>query len=138
VAAREISIRVSAPDAAPVDVHVAARGSQIHVAVRTPDEAMQGSLRQDLHSLVDRLEAGGLRTEVFTPDQTRETSFDISSSFRTHAVAETTPAGAEQEPSGREGDPSQPRPDEPSQRQQQHRRRQAPLAAWEQFLEEQS
>ena len=63
-ATREIVMRISTPDALPVDVQVKERGGAVHVAVRTGDGEMQTALRQDLGSLVERLETTGLRTEA--------------------------------------------------------------------------
>ncbi len=62
-----ISVRIAAPGAAPVDVQLAERGGQVHVAVRTPDPALESSLRQDLNTLVDSLERSGFRSEVLIP-----------------------------------------------------------------------
>jgi hypothetical protein len=89
-------VRISAPDAAPVDLQVKERGGAVHVAVRTPDGTLQTALRQDLGALVERLEQTGLRTEALV---TRESgprlesgpSFDVTSGFRTH-VAESSDA----------------------------------------------
>ena len=73
VAVKEVAVRVSAPDARPVDVHVADRGGEIRVSVRAVDTDMRASLRQDLPSLVSRLEDTGMRTEAFVPGDTHLT-----------------------------------------------------------------
>jgi len=65
--AQQIAVRVSPKDGASVDLHVAERGGEIHVSVRTPDEALQTSLRQDLETLANSLERAGYRAETFTP-----------------------------------------------------------------------
>jgi hypothetical protein len=62
-----ISVRIATPGASTVDVQLAERGGQIHVAVRTPDAGLEASLRQDLNTLVDSLEHAGFRTEALTP-----------------------------------------------------------------------
>lgn len=62
-----ISLRIATPGAAPVDVQMAERGGQVHVAVRTSDPGLESSLRQDLNTLVDSLERSGFRSEVLTP-----------------------------------------------------------------------
>ena len=59
----QFAIRVSEPSAAPVDLHLAQRGNEIRVAVRTPDEQLQSSLRQDLNQLVNNLDRAGFHTE---------------------------------------------------------------------------
>ena len=48
-----------------VEVRVAERGGELHVAVRTPDQRLAGSLRDDLPSLTAKLESAGLRTETW-------------------------------------------------------------------------
>jgi hypothetical protein len=48
-----------------VEVRVAERGGELHVAVHTPDQRLAGSLRDDLPSLTARLESAGLRTEAW-------------------------------------------------------------------------
>jgi hypothetical protein len=66
-AAQEITIRIEQPDASPVDLRVVERSGQVHVDVRTPDAAMQTSLRQDLGTLTNSLQRAGYHTEMFTP-----------------------------------------------------------------------
>jgi hypothetical protein len=66
-AAQEISMRIARVDAPVVDLHVVDRAGEIHVAVRTPDAALQSSLREDLGTLVNSLERSGYRAEAFTP-----------------------------------------------------------------------
>ena len=63
-ATHEIAVRISPPDAAPVDLQVRERGGTVHVAVRTADGGLQTSLRQDLGALVDRLERSGFHAET--------------------------------------------------------------------------
>jgi hypothetical protein len=69
-AAQEISIRIAPPDSPAVDLRVVERAGQVHVDVRTPDAAMQTSLRQDLGTLTNSLERAGYHTETFTPSST--------------------------------------------------------------------
>lgn len=64
---KEITVRMTAPQAPAVDVHLAERAGQLHVAVRTADGGLQTSLRQDLGSLVNSLERAGYRAQAFTP-----------------------------------------------------------------------
>lgn len=65
-----ITIRVATPEAPAVDLHVTERGGEIHVAVRTPDAALQTSLRQDLGTLTNSLERAGYRAETYVPRDT--------------------------------------------------------------------
>jgi hypothetical protein len=69
-AAQEISVRIARPDAPSVDVHVVEKAGQIQVSVRTPDQALQGSLRQELGTLVNSLERSGYRTETLAAQGT--------------------------------------------------------------------
>jgi Flagellar hook-length control protein FliK len=69
-AAQEITIRIERPDASPVDLRVVERAGQLHVDVRTPDGAMQTSLRADLGTLTNSLQRAGYHTETFTPSTT--------------------------------------------------------------------
>jgi hypothetical protein len=48
-----------------VEVRVADRGGELHVAVRTPSQSLAGSLRGDLPALAARLESAGLHTETW-------------------------------------------------------------------------
>ncbi|HML18377.1 MAG TPA: flagellar hook-length control protein FliK [Bryobacteraceae bacterium] len=65
--AQEISVRVSQPAAPAVDLHISERGGEIHVSVRTPDAALETSLRQNLPTLTNSLERAGYHTETFVP-----------------------------------------------------------------------
>ena len=86
--AREIAVRISSPTALPVDLQVRSRGGEVHVAVHTADVGLNASLRQDLGSLVKRLEQSGFRAEtVVARDSARSpvesvSSFDISHTLR--------------------------------------------------------
>jgi hypothetical protein len=62
-----ISMRIATPGASTVDLQLAERDGQVHVAVRTPDSALGASLRQDLNTLVDALERSGFHAEAITP-----------------------------------------------------------------------
>lgn len=68
--AQEITIRIEQPDASPVDLRVVERAGQVHIDVRTPDAAMQTSLRGDLGTLTNSLQRAGYQTEMFTPSST--------------------------------------------------------------------
>ncbi len=140
-AAHEIAVRVSAPDASPVDLHVTQRGTEVRVAVRTADEQMQSSLRQDLSKLVDRLEQTGFHAESLpvresTPAHADRITIDAGPVFAAHgstAISGDSRSETSSQQDGREGDtdPNQ----SGSRQQQQHQRRQQrqPKEAWEDF-----
>jgi hypothetical protein len=46
-----------------VTVHIADRGGEIHLAVRTPDADLAGDLRRELPTLASRLEQSGLKPQ---------------------------------------------------------------------------
>jgi len=73
-AAQEITIRIDQPDASPVDLRVVERSGQLHVDVRTPDAAMQSSLRADLGTLTNSLQRAGYHAETFTPSGAARTA----------------------------------------------------------------
>ncbi len=67
--AHDIAVRISRPDMPAVDLHIAERAGEIHVAVRTADAPLATSLRQDLPALANSLERAGFRAETFVPHQ---------------------------------------------------------------------
>jgi len=93
-AAQEIAIRIAPPDSPAVDLRVVERSGQVHVDVRTPDAAMQTSLRQDLGTLTNSLERAGYHTETFTPSSTLG---------RAAAAAQTANQNNQQDPSQNRG-----------------------------------
>jgi hypothetical protein len=66
---RELTLRIAAPGGLPVDVQVNQHPGEIRVVVRTADDGMQLSLRQDLPQLVDALDRAGFHAETFTTHQ---------------------------------------------------------------------
>jgi hypothetical protein len=87
-------MRIATPGASTVDLQLAERGGQVHVAVRTPDSALEASLRQDLNTLVDSLDRSGFHTEAVTPAGTLVALNGAGSSR--HAGQDAT----QQDPSG--------------------------------------
>lgn len=69
---REMTLRIAAPDSSTVDVQVNQRQGEVFVAVRTADQGLQASLRQDLPQLVTSLDRAGFRAETFVPHATPE------------------------------------------------------------------
>jgi hypothetical protein len=63
----DLTVRVSSPGAAPVDLQVSQRSGEVHVAVRTSDGLLQSSLRQNLPNLLESLDKVGFHTETFLP-----------------------------------------------------------------------
>jgi hypothetical protein len=68
----EMTLRIAAPDSSTVDVQVNQRQGEVFVAVRTVDQGLQASLRQDLPQLVTSLDRAGFRAETFVPHTTPE------------------------------------------------------------------
>jgi hypothetical protein len=154
--AQEIAVRVSAPEHRPVDVHITERGGEMRVAVRTADAGLKVALRDDLNSLVGRLDRSGFRAEAAVPGEAAPQVFESrdpesSSAPRVHAVTETAAAGMRQQYKSNAGEQSQPdsgsrqqpgqesqqgRPqqDQP-QRQQQHPARRHAATLWDEVSE---
>jgi hypothetical protein len=139
---QEIALRVSAPERAPVDVHVAGRGAEVRVVVRTADEGLQTVLREDLSSLVRQLEKSGFRAEpvptlapqAIAEPQSAFRSGDAPASFDVHAV---TQAGAQMSSASQSEEhgaaDSGSRQQQQHPQQQQHQRR--PQSAWDEVFE---
>ena len=70
----DITIRI--PDATDqgTAVRFVERAGEVHVSVRTGDSEMAQTLRGGLNDLVNRLEDGGIRTEVWQPGADASTS----------------------------------------------------------------
>lgn len=64
---QDLTLRIARPEAPAVDLHVTQRAGEIQVSVRTPDPALQTSLRQDLNTLTSSLERAGYRTDTVVP-----------------------------------------------------------------------
>ncbi len=101
--AQEITIRIEQPDASPVDLRVVERAGQVHIDVRTPDAAMQTSLRGDLGTLTNSLQRAGYQTEMFTPSSTlgRTTSSAQTSNRDDHQDSSQNRGGSGDSSEGR-------------------------------------
>ena len=64
---RDISLRLTSKDQAPVQVRLSERAGELHVSVRTPDTGLTRGLRDGLTELVGRLENSGYRAETWQP-----------------------------------------------------------------------
>jgi hypothetical protein len=89
---QDITLRIARPEAPSVDLHVTQRAGEIQVSVRTPDTAMQTSLRQDLGTLTNSLERAGYRTDTVIPHA------ELSSQMDSHEERQS-----QQESFGRSG-----------------------------------
>lgn len=99
--ARQISLKLSGPDSARVDVQLSEKGGKVQVAVRTADHELAKSLQGDLGDLVGRLENKGFKTEVWVPGASHPSHIaapDQSSSGQGNP--EHSGFGAGQEPRG--------------------------------------
>ena len=151
--AHEIAVRVSAPDQSSVDLHIAQRGGEVRVAVRTADSGLQTSLHNDLGTLVGRLDRAGFHTETITAVESSaagrmDAGLDRSNGAAHFAIHATeTLREFSSNDSGSHGGSSNSNADERGanhgsfggrQQQQHHHRRQnaGPEARWRQTLEE--
>jgi hypothetical protein len=123
-----ISVRIVQPEAPSVDLRVAQRAGEIQVSVRTPDAALQTSLRQDLGTLTSSLERAGYRTDTFVPRGVASVTGEVSSQPDRR---EDRPA---QEASSR-GASGDPRERNQHQQQQQHNPRGQHASGWLDELE---
>jgi len=92
----DITIRI--PDATEqgTAVRFVDRGGEVHVSVRTADTDMAQTLRGGLNDLVNRLEDGGIRTEVWQPGSGASTSQNDSH----HPFADADGSNGRQNSSG--------------------------------------
>ena len=81
----DITVRI--PDSTGQDtaVRFVERAGEVHVSVRTADAEMAQSLRGGLNDLVNRLEDGGIRTEVWQPGSASNTSTSQNDSHQPFA-----------------------------------------------------
>lgn len=72
----DITVRIPDATAQGTAVRFVERGSEVHVSVRTGDAEMAQALRGGLNDLVNRLQDGGIRTEVWQPGSDSSSSQD--------------------------------------------------------------
>ncbi len=96
-AARNMQFSLGAGDQR-VEVRVAERDGELHVAVHTPDQRLAGNLRDDLPSLAARLESAGLRTETWHAG-----SSDGAGRQRLVETSSQTPSQDSQDQPGQDG-----------------------------------
>jgi hypothetical protein len=92
---RGVSVVVPSDPGTPrVELHLAERRGEIHVAVRTPDPQVRQVLRSELPVLVERLEQSGYRAEVFSPAAERSAAAThTAESYVTRAEAAADAGG---------------------------------------------
>jgi hypothetical protein len=71
---RDITIRIPDSTDQGIAVRFVERAGEVHVSVRTGDAEMAQSLRGGLNDLANRLEDGGIRTEVWQPGSNASSS----------------------------------------------------------------
>jgi hypothetical protein len=66
-APQEISLSIATDNDQKVEVRVMERAGEVHVSLRTPDEALAQNMREDLGSLSGKLAQSGYAAESYTP-----------------------------------------------------------------------
>jgi hypothetical protein len=84
---RQISLRIDGPDSQNAQVRVSQRGSEVVVSVRGSDPVVVDSLRGNLPDLAAKLEAHGVKAEVWQP------AASTSSDSREHGSERDTARG---------------------------------------------
>jgi hypothetical protein len=108
---RDITLELGA-GAQKVAVRLAERQGELHVAVRTPDPALNADLRRELPALAERLEQSGFRAETWRPEAAPQ-----------RHPAGTSGGNLSQDPSGEERRGGEQREQQEQQQQQQQARR---------------
>jgi hypothetical protein len=67
--ARDFTVRIAGPDQLEATLRIRDAGADVRVAVHTPNLDLTKSLRTELDGLVGRLEANGLKPQVWQPAQ---------------------------------------------------------------------
>ena len=65
--AQELSLSVSSDNNQKVELRLVDRAGEVHVSVRTPDEALARSMREDLGNLTAKLGQSGFSSEAYMP-----------------------------------------------------------------------
>ncbi|MCP5119819.1 MAG: hypothetical protein GY953_54165 [bacterium] len=115
----DLDLRSRASDS--VNLQLVERGGKVHVAVRTPDPQLAGSLQDGLPRLVSRVEQRGFQAETWTPGEAASSSAASREVSTTESDSGRDPGGEKDSRDGHGG------------QQQQGRRRQDPPAWMEEF-----
>jgi len=127
---RTLTLATSSEHGTRVAVHLADRGGQIHVSVRTSDAELASRLRRSVSELVNQLEQAGYRAEP-VPVLAEKLAWQAGSDGNPEAGSQS--GAGDQSPAGREGS-------QQSWRQQQHQPRShhSWQRAWHQMTEGQT
>jgi hypothetical protein len=102
--ARQVSLKLTGPNAAKVDVELTEKAGKVQVAVRTADHELTKSLQSDLGELVGKLESKGFKTEAWIPalGQHAQTAAPARSNFGENESRQPGSGAGQQQP-GRQG-----------------------------------
>jgi hypothetical protein len=73
-AVHQLSLRMGSGRESNVDVHLVERRGNVHVSVRTPDNALAGRLRDQIGDLVTHMDRRGYQTDTWLPGDSRTQS----------------------------------------------------------------
>jgi hypothetical protein len=121
-AAQEIAVSVASSDDQKVEVRLVERAGEVHVSVRTTDETLAHTMREDLGSLTGKLAQNGFNTESYSPARA-----ESSSSSNQRGASENQDSNGGSQQGSRHGGSS------PQQQSQQESRNRRP--AWLEAME---
>ncbi len=98
---RDISIQLGNENQPKVNVRLAARSGELHVAVRSNDGDVVRGLRQDLPELVNRLTENGYRIDAWQPATSTESLIRSAEQRPIHADAQNGQSQSQSGDSGR-------------------------------------
>jgi len=101
--AQPISISVSAGNDQKVEIRLMERAGEILVSVRTPDQTLAHSLRDDLGSLTGKLNQSGYNTEAFAPTGSASSNLSDRGADKHGASEERESDGGQRQNSGQRG-----------------------------------
>jgi hypothetical protein len=107
----EITVRIPDSTDQGTAVRFVERAGEIHVSVRTGDVELAQSLRGGLNDLTNRLEDGGIRTEVWQPGPGSNAGFSQNDSH--HPFADPDGSQGRQYPSGSNSEQESKQPNKP-------------------------
>jgi hypothetical protein len=73
--AQEIAVSVASNNDQKVEVRLVERAGEVHVSVRTTDETLAHTMREDLGSLTGKLAQNGFGAEAYSPARAESSSF---------------------------------------------------------------
>jgi hypothetical protein len=108
---RDITVRLPDSTDQGTAVRFVERAGEIHVSVRTGDAELAQNLRGGLNDLTNRLEDGGIRTEVWQPGGGSNAGFSQNDSH--HPFADPDGSQSRQYPSGSNSEQESKQPNKP-------------------------